>query len=196
MPFAPFVPLRVLSSYTMLEGAIDPKAIARLAVERGFPAIAICDRNGLYGAVPFAAAAKEKGVQPIIGCMLAVARPDRGGAAPGFGPAAPTLDWLPLYAQDEVGYRNLCHLVSHAHLGRPVELHAHVALADLVGRTEGLIALTGGGEGALARLLTEGQREAAEAWLARLEELFPARLYAEVARRGDVVEEAAEDALI
>ena len=56
MPFVPFVPLRVLSSYTLLEGAIDPKAIARLASERGFPAIAICDRNGLYGAVPFAAA--------------------------------------------------------------------------------------------------------------------------------------------
>src|SRR6478672_8530845 len=100
MPFAPFVPLRVLSSYTLLEGAIDPKAIARLASERGFPAIAIADRNGLYGAVPFAAAALEKGVQPIVGCVLAVARPERGGAASGFGgPAAPTIDWLPLYAQ-------------------------------------------------------------------------------------------------
>ena len=47
MPFAPFVPLRVQSSYSMLEGAIEPKAIAKLAKERGFPAIAICDRNGL-----------------------------------------------------------------------------------------------------------------------------------------------------
>ena len=142
MPYAPFVPLRVLSSYTLLEGAIDPKAIARLASERGFPAIAICDRNGLYGAVPFAAAAKDKGVQPLIGCMLAVSRPERGGAAPGFGPASPTIDWLALYAQDEVGYANLCHLVSRAHLDRPLELPAHVALADLVGRSEGLIALT------------------------------------------------------
>src|SRR5687767_14895400 len=118
MPFTPFVPLRVLSSYTLLEGAIDPKAIARLAGERGFPAIAIADRNGLYGAVPFAAAAKDKGVQPIIGCLLAVARPERGGAAPksfgGFGATAPTIDWLPLYAQDEAGYANLCHLVSRA----------------------------------------------------------------------------------
>ena len=56
MPYAPFVPLRVLSSYSMLEGAIDPKAIAKLARERGFPAIAICDRNGLYGSTAFAAA--------------------------------------------------------------------------------------------------------------------------------------------
>ena len=47
MAFEPFVPLRVLSSYSMLEGAIDPKAIAKLAQERAFPAIAIADRNGL-----------------------------------------------------------------------------------------------------------------------------------------------------
>ena len=200
MPFAPFVPLRVLSSYTLLEGAIDPKAIARLASERGFPAIAICDRNGLYGAVPFAAAAKDKGVQPIIGCVLAVARPERGGAAPknlgGHGPAVPTIDWLAFYAQDEVGYANLCHLVSRAHLDRPLDQPAHVALADLVGHSEGLIALTAAGEGALVRLLAEGQAEAAAAYVTRLEELFPQRLYIEIARRGDVVEDAAEDALI
>src|SRR5918994_7657585 len=78
MPFSPFVPLRVLSSYTMLEGAIDPKAIAALAKERGFPAIAICDRNGLYGTPTFAAACKAEGVQPIIGAMLGVSRGPEG----------------------------------------------------------------------------------------------------------------------
>jgi len=96
MPYAPFVPLRVLSSYSMLEGAIDPKAIAKLARERGFPAIAICDRNGLYGTPAFAAACKSEGVQPIVGTLLGVAR---GGADSGAGP----IDYLPLYAQDEAG---------------------------------------------------------------------------------------------
>ena len=67
MAYAPFVPLRILSSYSMLEGAIDPKAIAQLAKDRGFPAIAICDRNGLYGSVAFAGACRDKGVQPIVG---------------------------------------------------------------------------------------------------------------------------------
>ena len=62
MAFAPFVPLRVQSSYSMLEGAIEPKAIAKLAKERGFPAIAICDRNGLYGTVAFAGACIDEGV--------------------------------------------------------------------------------------------------------------------------------------
>ena len=89
MAFAPFVPLRVFSSYTMLDGAIEPKAIAELARKRGFPAIAICDRNGLYGASAFAAACRKAGVQPIIGCLLAVAQDDDQA-----------IDWLALLAQN------------------------------------------------------------------------------------------------
>jgi len=186
MSFAPFVPLRVLSSYSMLEGAIDPKAIARLAKERGFPAVAICDRNGLYGAVMFAKACFDEGIQPIVGTLLGVARDAEGRQ----------IDYLPLYAQDEAGWDNLCHLVSRAHLDRPLELEPHVAMADLEGRTEGLIALTGASEGALTRLLAEGQHDHAEALLERLESLFGERLYIELARRDDPVEDAAEEALI
>ncbi|WP_324075860.1 MAG: DNA polymerase III subunit alpha [Erythrobacter sp.] len=190
MPFAPFVPLRVLSSYSMLEGAIDPKGIAKLAKERGFPAIAICDRNGLYGIMAFAAACKGEGVQPLIGALLGVAREGVEGAS------ARTIDYLPLLVQNDEGYGNLCHLVSAAHLDRPLELDPHVTLADLEGRTGGLIALTGAGEGGLARLLAEGQHDAAAKLADRLEALFPGRLYIELARGGDDVCERAEEALI
>jgi DNA polymerase III subunit alpha len=190
MAFAPFVPLRIFSSYTMLDGAIEPKAIAKLAKERGFPAIAICDRNGLYASSAFASACKDVGVQPIVGTFLAVARPlDMNGAAG-------AIDWLALFAQDEAGWNNLCYLVSRAHLDRPLELDPHVALADLAGRTDGLIALTGAGEGALARLFADNKPEAAEAYSDRLQALFPNRLYVEIARRGDAVEDASEDGLI
>ncbi len=185
MAFAPFVPLRVFSSYTLLDGAIDPKGIAKLAKERGFPAIAITDRNGLYGSIPFASAAREMGIQPVIGTMLGICRED-----------ARTLDWLALYVQDEVGWLNLCHLVSRAHLARPLELEPHVALSDLEGHSEGLIALTAAGEGQLARLCAENRTEAADDLCDRLQALFPGRLYIELARRGDPVEEAAEAALI
>jgi DNA polymerase-3 subunit alpha len=186
MPFAPFVPLRVLSSYSMLEGAIDPKDIAKLAKERGYPAIAICDRNGLYGIMAFAAACKSEGVQPIIGALLGVARDDERGG----------VDYLPLFAQDDAGYDNLCYLVSSAHLDRPLERDPHVTLNDLEGRTAGLIALTGAGEGGLTRLLAEGQHEAVARLADRLEALFPGRLYIELARHGDPVCERAEDPLI
>ncbi len=185
-----FVPLRVFSSYTMLDGAIEPKAIAAQAARLGFPAAALTDRNGLYAAMAFSDAARKAGVQPIIGAMLGIARPDmpEGVAAP--------LDWLAVYAQDEAGYTNLCHLVSLAHLGRPIEQPAHVSFADLEGRTEGLLALTAGGEGALARLFAEDQPARAEAYADRLQALFGDRLYVELARRDDAVEIAAEEALI
>ncbi|MHA6317542.1 DNA polymerase III subunit alpha [Altererythrobacter sp. CAU 1778] len=192
MAFAPFVPLRVLSSYSLLEGAIDPKAIAQLAKDRGFPAIAICDRNGLYGSVMFAGACMERGVQPITGTLLGVSRPaDCGGDE-----AGETIDYLPLYAQNEDGYQNLCHLVSKAHLERPLHLEPHVRLDDLQGRSGGLIALTGANEGALTRLLAEGQGDQAGRYSDRLETLFGGRLYVELARRGNAVEQAAEAALI
>ena len=100
--------------------------------------------------------------------------------------------------QDEAGYQNLCALVSAAHLDRPAHEEANVTLAALEGRTEGLIALTAAGEGALARLLAEAEQAGPRptAYLARLEALFPNRLYIELARRGDATEEKAEAALI
>jgi DNA polymerase-3 subunit alpha len=186
---APYVPLRIFSCYTMLEGAIEPKAIAKHAKRLDFPAAALTDRNGLYAAMAFTDACREAGVQPIVGTMLAVARPGSEGRAP-------MLDWLALYAQNDAGYHNLCTLVSAAHLGRPVEEPAHVTLDALEGRSEGLIALTGGAEGALARLLAEEQETAALEILDRLTGLFPGRLYIELARRGDAMETRAEPRLI
>ncbi|MFL6739933.1 MAG: PHP domain-containing protein, partial [Sphingomicrobium sp.] len=141
----PYVPLRVFSCFTMLEGAIEPKAIAKQAAKLGFPAIALNDRNGLYAAMAFGDACMENGVQPIIGAMLGVARPED------IGPAG-TIDWLVLLAQDEAGYHNLCRLVSSAHLDRPIHEEPHVPFDVLAAATKGLIALTAGGEGALARL--------------------------------------------
>lgn len=190
MPHAPFVPLRIFSSYTMLEGAIEPKAIAKQARKLGFPAAALTDRNGLYAAMAFSDACKSEGVQPVIGAMLCLARPGRPDNAP------PAYDWLALYAQDETGYDNLCALVSSAHLDRPIEEPAHMFIDALEGRTDGLIALTAGGEGALARLFAEDQPGAARDYVERLQRLFPDRLYVEISRRNDQVEEKAEELLL
>jgi DNA polymerase III subunit alpha len=173
----------------MLEGAMEPKTIAAQAEKLGFPAVALTDRNGLYGAMPFSDACIAKGVQPIIGAMLGVARPPEIGGAAG-------IDWLVLLAKDDLGYANLCKLVSQAHLDRPIEQEPHVAFTSLERLSGGLIALTGGSEGALARLLSDGQRDKAEAYLDRLQALFPERLYIEIVRRQDAVEESTEEALI
>ncbi|QIL03337.1 DNA polymerase III subunit alpha [Sphingomonas sinipercae] len=172
----------------MLEGAMEPKTIAEQSAKLGFPAVALTDRNGLYAAMPFTDACIAKGVQPVVGAMLAVARPAELGVA--------GIDWLALLAKDESGYDNLCKLVSAAHLDRPVEQEPHVPFAKLDGLSGGLLALTAGSEGALARLLADGQDDKASAYLDRLQALFKDRLYIELSRRGDPVEEAAEERLI
>ena len=169
---------------------MEPKTIAERSAMLGFPAVGLTDRNGLYGAMPFSDACVAKGVQPIIGALLGVARPPAMGGGEGL------IDWLVLLAKDDEGYANLCKLVSSAHLDRPVELEPHVPFAKLEELSEGLIALTAGGEGALVRLIAEGQREKPEFYLERLQALFPDRLYIELARRNDPIEGAAEEALI
>ncbi|WP_394664269.1 DNA polymerase III subunit alpha [uncultured Sphingomonas sp.] len=185
-----YVPLRIFSSFTMLDGAIDPKAIAAQAKANAFPAAGLTDRNGLYAAMAFSDAAKKAGVQPIIGTMLGVARPDMPDNV------APVVDWIALYAQDMTGYDNLCALVSAAHLDRPIELAAHVGFDTLETFSGGLIALTAGGEGGIARLFAEGQPDRAKAYADRLQAIFGDRLYVELARRDDPIEMAAEQDLI
>jgi DNA polymerase-3 subunit alpha len=184
----PYVPLRVFSCFTMLEGAMEPKAIAKLAKHLGFPAVALADRNGLYAAMAFGDACFGEGVQPIIGTLLAVARPD-------VGPAG-AIDWLALLAQDQAGYDNLCKLVSKAHLDRPLTDDPHIPFDALSGATDGLICLTAGGEGAIARLLADGQADKAGNYAGQLKALFPERLYVEISRRGDATEDASEASLI
>ena len=168
---------------------MEPKTIAERVAKLGFPAVALTDRNGLYGAMAFSEACMAKGVQPIVGAMLGVARPGEIG-----GEAA--IDWLALLAKDEQGYANLCKLVSQAHLDRPVEQEPHVEFPRLEGLSDGLIAMTAGSEGALVRLIADGQQLKAEAYLDQLERLFPDRLYIELSRRNDAVEDAAETGLI
>src|SRR3546814_19905929 len=98
MPHANFVPLRVFSSYTMLEGAIDPKVLAKHARKLGFPACAITDRNGLYGSIALSEAALGAGVQPVIRSLLDVPRPGtRGDGKP------PVHDWRAPLCRAEKG---------------------------------------------------------------------------------------------
>ena len=130
----------------------------------------------------------EVGVQPILGTMLPVVRTVPAGALRP-GSRAP-VDHLVLLAQNETGWQNLLALVSAAHMEGEGEL------AGLAGRTEGLMALTGGADGALARLLAEGQVEEATALARRLQQLFGDRLFVEIARSGDPVEQGSEAGLL
>src|SRR3546814_19534835 len=113
----------------------------------------VCSSDLLDGVMAFGEACQAAGVQPIVGTLLSVARP-----GPRLANGAPLIDWLAPYAQDDKGYDNLCALVSAAHLGRPVAQDQQVLLSDLAGWTDGIISLTGGGDGALALGLAGTQK--------------------------------------
>ena len=158
------------------------------------PAVAVTDRNNLFGALEFGQYAAKGGVQPIIGCDLGIRREDEGGIA--NAQKLPSADWLTLLVQNERGYLNLMRLVSRVHLEFKTGALTALPLDELEGHTEGLIALTGGPVGAIGRLLAAGQGPAAEHMLDRLQALFGDRLYVELQRHGEEIERRIEPPLL
>jgi len=186
---APFVHLRVHSAYSLLEGAIHPKAIAVACRKLGMPAVAITDTDNLFGALEFSQACAGLGVQPIVGCQIRVAQPDAGeGQRPRGTVAALDGGSLVLLVQNEEGYRNLIGLVSAAYMDSDESARPQLPLGAILARSAGLIALTGGVEGPLGRLLADGQQSQAETMLTDLKAGFPGRLYMEIQRHGMALE--------
>ena len=133
MPITPssFVHLSVRSYFSMKEGAFSPEELAHRAAALGMDAVALTDRNGLYGAARFAAACRDAGVRPIYGAALTV-RTMRGDRS------------VTVLAKDDVGYANLCGLISAAHMtgerGDPA-----LTAGQVCARAEGLVCLLGSG---------------------------------------------------
>ncbi len=175
-----FIHLRTHSAYSLLEGAVDLKRLIALAKAADMPAIAVTDTGNMFGALEFSEYAAKAGLQPIIGCQLALsyAPPARQGEAP--PPARPIV----LLAQNEAGYNNLMKLNSHNFLDCGDAL-PHVTMQHLEAHSEGLIALSGGAEGPLGYLCAEGQADAARALAKHLAKIYPGRLYVEIQRHPD-----------
>src|SRR2546422_3935876 len=109
-----FIELHAQSAFSFLEGAELPEAYAAAAARRGMPAVALCDRDGVYGAPRFTRAALDAGVKPIIGSEITLTDGSR----------------LPLLVEDREGYQNLCHLITRMKLGA-AKGSAAVTLAEL-----------------------------------------------------------------
>src|ERR1700692_2346506 len=112
MPLADFIHLRVHTAYSLSAGAIKVKELVGLCKANKMPAVAITDSGNLFGALEFATACAEAGIQPIIGCGVARARQE-GGETPRI---PRELDRIVLLVQSEAGYRNLLALVSKSFL--------------------------------------------------------------------------------
>jgi DNA polymerase-3 subunit alpha len=189
----PFVHLHVHSSYSLLEGALTIGKLAALASDDRQPAIALTDTGNLFGALEFSEKMAEKGVQPIIGCALAMEFADEPPARAGAAPQP--LPRIVLLAATEAGYRNLMTLTSRSFMECPDSEEPRVQLAWLMEHADGLIALTGGPSGPIDRVAAE-KPELSRARLEKLKAIYGDRLYIELQRHSLTQERRAEPHLL
>ena len=191
-----FVHLHVHSSYSLLEGALTIARLCELAKADRQPALALTDTDNMFGALEFSDKMAAAGIQPIVGCALAVDFADQDALPRGGSPQQLERPRIVLLAARENGYRTLMRLNSRAFLETAPNEPPHLRLAWLEGETEGLIALTGGPGGPLNAAIVAGQSHLAELRCEALARLFGDRLYIELQRHGSSAERSAEPALI
>ena len=150
-----YAELHLHTNFSFLDGADHPEALVARAAALGLPALAVTDHDGLYGAVRFAAAAREHGLRPIVGTELTL----DGGAH------------VTLLARDRRGYASLCRLLSAAQLGH--EKGQAAAAFDLLAQhADGLLCLSGCPRGEPAQALLRGDEAAALAAAGRYADAF------------------------
>ncbi len=182
---SPFVHLDVRSCFSLKEGAFTPEQLAAVAASCGMPAVAMTDRDGLYGAARFVRACEREGVKPILGASLTV----RASTPP------PGDAHVVLLALDDAGYANLCRLLTDAHLlgerGDP-----WVAAEQICAHAGGLLAVLGP-RSHPGRLAVSGRVDAAAGLASSFREAFGSeRLHVGVEHRREAGSDAEVRAML
>ncbi|HEY8965520.1 MAG TPA: PHP domain-containing protein, partial [Candidatus Methylacidiphilales bacterium] len=151
----PYVELHARSAFSFLRGGSLPEHLADAAAKAGLPALALCDRNGLYGAPRLFAERRERGVRPLVGAELAM----EDGSV------------VPVLVASRDGYQNLSRLITRAQLRSP-KGESRVRWDEVPEFAAGLIALTGDEVGPVRRALERGASREAEAALGRIVRAF------------------------
>jgi error-prone DNA polymerase len=144
-----YIELHASSAFSFLRGASNPEDLVRTAARLELPALALCDRDGLYGAPRLHAAAKEHGLRALVGAELTLE--DKS--------------ILPVLVAGRTGYQNLCRLITEARL-RGTKTESTVLWKELPDYADGLLALTGGEEGILKNPCQPEVRKQLEALVA------------------------------
>jgi len=175
-----YTELHARSAFSFLEGASLPEELAERCAERGMGAMALLDRDGVYGAPRFYLAAKKISVRAHIGAEVTSAAGWR----------------FPLLVASRAGYQNLCQLITRMKL-RARKGEGQVSDDEVGEKAAGLICLTGGKEGPLAHALGRGGVENGLACVRQLCEIFGREnVYVELQRHFDRAEEARNHAAV
>jgi error-prone DNA polymerase len=182
-----YVELHSRSAFSFLEGASLPEALIGVCADYGMPAMALLDRNGVYGAPRFHLSAQKCGMRAHIGAEVTVDDTLFGesGAAR-----------YPLLAESRAGYQNLCRLITQTKL-RARKEEGTARMEELEEHAGGLVCLTGGDEGPLAEGLMRGGYEEALRTVERLTRIFGREnVFVELQRHFDRREEARNQAAV
>src|SRR5271170_630007 len=196
-----YVELHSRSAFSFLEGASTPEELIAVCANLGMPAMALLDRDGVYGSPRFHLATKKAKIKAHIGaevtctaCVVAGLRPAQTGQSliTIQNEYPPGEFRLPLLVASRAGYQNLCRLITKMKLraGRKNEAGARASHQDFVEHADGLICLTGGEEGPLAAALRQGGPQAAFETVKRLTGIFgQSNVYVELQRHFHRAEE-------
>jgi len=187
-----YVELHARSAFSFLEGASLPESLMQRAADLEKPAMALLDRNGLYGAPRFYMEGQKRGVRAHVGAEIAISdmgqRLRPAAYLPHLHPVEPAR--LPMLVESRTGYKNLCRLITRFKLREDTKAEGSALTGDFEEYGEGLVCLTGGSEGPLAAALAQGGYDAAEKTVTRLVSIFgPRNVYVEVQRHFDREEE-------
>jgi len=191
-----FVHLHLHTQWSLLDGAIRPDALIKLAQTHKMPAVAMTDHGNIFGAVDFYSKAMKHGIKPIIGCEAYVANGSRHDRSTGPRGASTTAHHLVLLVKNAKGYQNLCKLLTKSYL-EGFYYKPRIDKELLAEFNEGLIAMSACLHGELAYSLGSGQRERAYAAAAEYKAIFDnRRFYIELQKNGIPEQDAANAGLI
>ncbi|HXU39328.1 MAG TPA: error-prone DNA polymerase [Blastocatellia bacterium] len=191
-----YVELHARSAFSFLEGASLPEELISVCADLNGKAMALLDRDGLYGSPRFHMAAKKHEIQAHIGAEITLALQTNHESRITNHSVTAT---LPLLVESRAGYQNLCRLITLMKLrapkhAKPGEVAA--TLEELAVHAEGLICLTGGDDGPLAQALRSGPDEAC-AITEKLINIFGRNnVYAELGRHFNREEESRNQAVV
>src|SRR6201996_502716 len=187
-----YVELHAASAFSFLEGASQPERLVERACELSMPAMALLDRNGVYGSARFHTSAKTNGLRAHVGAEVAISELGRrvtpSAWLPHRHPAEPVR--IPVLCESRQGYQNLCRLITRFKMREKTKGEGTATPHDLEQYSTGLVCLTGGDEGPLASALARGGEDAGRAVVDRLVRVFGAKnVYVELQRHHERDEE-------
>jgi error-prone DNA polymerase len=180
-----YVEMHSASAFSFLDGASLPEQLIERAVELEMPAMALLDRNGVYGSARFHNSAKRNGIRAHVGAEVAISNFGSRLTPPVWVPHQhkPEPPRLPLLCESREGYQNLCQLVTQFKMRETTKKEGAANFRDLEQYAAGMVCLTGGDEGPLAAALMRGGEEAGRETVERLVNIFGAEnVYVELQR--------------